>query len=449
MKAAGIAAIVIALIALPWLRAFFADRSFEKAVANSVAATARNGAADPGDVERQIEVSARERGIELPPGGVTFGKRGDAASGQQISVVGVRYQRAIYLGLRKEVSFEVPLAPATRPAIQPQPPPPAVASAIDAAVGHGLSGDPVDDDRCARDVAPQRRELAGQGYELLCGLVDGKPDGLYRKYDLSHQLRLRGRYDAGMKKGLWTTWRGNGVRESEIEYFEDQKSGLETQYNASGSKILVGHWRQGQKHGLWEEYTPNGALFRESNYRQGLLNGRETVYAEDGTRLSEGHFVDDKKSGHWVHFYRSGHKAAEGDFGEGVEIGVWRVWDENGQEQPARRFEKGQVTLVEEPVARCPAGAVARRIESTSMREVWCERTTNNTRRVGRKSYPSTKIERHGPATAFYRTGSKAFEGQWANGVKDGRWIYYRSDGQVSREEIWNRGVLVTESYGR
>lgn len=442
MKAALIAVIVLALIAAPWVRAHFADLAFERAVSELAETPGSLAGADAESTTQRVRDLASDRGIKIPPDGVKPVTRTSPGGAEQLTGVSVQYERPIYLGLSKAVRFEIAVV-APPPAAKSQPAPAVADAAVEASV-------PIDAGTavgCAGGAPPTRRDLASQGYELVCSLVAGKPDGFYQQYDQTHQLRLRGFYDEGMKKGLWTSWRNNGVRESEIEYFEDQKSGLETQYDASGAKLVVGHWRAGKKHGLWEEYAPNGTLFRESNYQRGQLNGRETIYADDGTRLSEGQFVDDKKSGHWVHFFRNGNKAAEGDFDQGNEVGVWRIWDENGQEQPARRFEQGKVTLVEG--TRCPAGTVARRSEGTSLRETWCERTTGETTRTGRSSFQTTRTLRHGPTVAFYGDGTKFFEGQYADNSKDGRWTYYRPDGQVSRQETWRHGVLLQESYSR
>ena len=54
--------------------------------------------------------------------------------------------------------------------------------------------------------------------------------------------------------------------------------------------------------------------------------------------------------------------------------------------------------------------------------------------------------EVHGSYNQYYLNGNIEIQGQLNNGVKNGKWVYYDQDGNINREEIYNKTGEIKDS---
>jgi antitoxin component YwqK of YwqJK toxin-antitoxin module len=104
--------------------------------------------------------------------------------------------------------------------------------------------------------------------------------GDYSVYDNEHNLLENGRFDFGLKDGVWLSWAADGTVESEIE------------------------WNIGEKEGI-AKYYKGGVLQREEIYKNNLLHGKTIEYIDGGkpttVRYKRGELIG---TGWWKGFWK-------------------------------------------------------------------------------------------------------------------------------------------------
>ncbi len=90
----------------------------------------------------------------------------------------------------------------------------------------------------------------------------------YKRFYENHDLRERGTFKNGVKKGVWYLWHPNGNVSEKIKYNND---GLPHGYYAmlddSGDLIIEGNYNKGKRHRKWIDYQENDTI----RYRHGKL----------------------------------------------------------------------------------------------------------------------------------------------------------------------------------
>jgi hypothetical protein len=104
----------------------------------------------------------------------------------------------------------------------------------------------------------------------------------------------------------------------------------------------------------------------------------------------------------------------------------------------------------------CPQGSERRGAAPPDGYEEWCEAGVEGYPGLRRREGPArvyyddgairveesfTKGERSGAFVEWHRNGTKAREGTYAAGAKDGRWTVWRESGAVEEESEWTNGV--------
>jgi antitoxin component YwqK of YwqJK toxin-antitoxin module len=89
----------------------------------------------------------------------------------------------------------------------------------------------------------------------------------YQKFYHSNQLAEAGKYDSGLKDGIWKTWFKNGTLQSNIYWNDGQKDGSYYAYDESGFLVEQGKFKNNKKHGRWINYISKDTL----KYRDGKV----------------------------------------------------------------------------------------------------------------------------------------------------------------------------------
>ncbi len=137
-------------------------------------------------------------------------------------------------------------------------------------------------------------------------------------------------------------------------------------------------------------------VYKDKKYKE--KHGLFTYYFANGTISSKGECINDKNAGLWTLWHENGQKESEGLYKNGFLDGRWQYWYDNGL---PRYTITHKLNIVE------------------------------------------------GEGVYWHDTGEKKAQGNFLNGTKDGAWKYYYKNGDVSGEEFFQNGKLIsaTEYY--
>ncbi len=81
-----------------------------------------------------------------------------------------------------------------------------------------------------------------------------------------------------------------------------------------------------------------------------------------------------------------------------------------------------------DPIDACPDGARLAGAPPPSGRQQWCERETGG------------RPVKHGPYVAWHANGRRKIEGTYAEGEKEGRWVFSDPEGRRREEGVFRNG---------
>jgi len=182
----------------------------------------------------------------------------------------------------------------------------------------------------------------------------------------NEQFKTKGRYNNGLKSGLWTEWQNNGIKVSEEIYIQGELqsktffSDLHYQeigkiYYSNGienSKITWSYYpnlqmkfaqnsKNGQPHGMQYDWYENGQKMIEGYFLNGKAEGNVKNWYSKGNLKSDENYVADKLNGTGTSWYENGQKKIEGNYSLGKADGEYRKWYENGQIEQESNYTFG------------------------------------------------------------------------------------------------------------
>jgi antitoxin component YwqK of YwqJK toxin-antitoxin module len=94
----------------------------------------------------------------------------------------------------------------------------------------------------------------------------------FLKFYHSNQLAEQGKFNDGLKKGLWKTWHPNGILETTQNWSSGFKSGDYKRFDEKGNLLEKGRYGDNKKQGKWINYLSNDT----TEYRRGLIYLKKT-----------------------------------------------------------------------------------------------------------------------------------------------------------------------------
>lgn len=169
----------------------------------------------------------------------------------------------------------------------------------------------------------------------------GVPDGLCRTWHPGGVLASQGQYRAGAATGRWRYWRADGSLELECTYERDLYHGPWVRRfpggrDGDGGGAVVeeeGRFEHGVRVGLWTRYTPTGALLERGEYDAGQRTGRWEAFHSDGSLSAVVQWTDGALTGPTRGLHPDGTPAFEGELDGGGPVGPWRRWYADGTVQ--------------------------------------------------------------------------------------------------------------------
>ena len=315
--------------------------------------------------------------------------------------------------------------------------------------------------------------LSSEGY-----IINGFPDGIWKTYFKSSQLKTLGKRKQNKLEGEWFFYRENGNLERSITYINDIKSGLEKVYNSEGF-LSVGYlYEHGKKNGAALFYYSDGSVSKELLFLDGKENGKGIEYGTDGRIITfllynNGYLRSQekvnrfsskgKKTEKWLEYWSGSTKLKEeGNYSNGKKNGLFKIYDRKGQFARIETYKNGiiqeeytnQVLDVQKKIDK---DGKIKSIESFSngkkqgifkeygtKGEIISSVVYENDIKVG-EGIITGSGKYKGKWKIYYTTGELKAEGEYLNGYKDGKWKYYFLTGELEQEGIYKKNLVSGE----
>lgn len=117
--------------------------------------------------------------------------------------------------------------------------------------------------------------------------------------------------NGNLYNGMYYSYHGNGLKESELFIVEGKIQGKAYFYNQLGKIAEVGKYDDGLRQGQWTKYNEAGKVIATASFKNDQKDGEWKIYNDAGQILFEMHYALDKKTGTWRQWNDSGVLVAE------------------------------------------------------------------------------------------------------------------------------------------
>ena len=132
------------------------------------------------------------------------------------------------------------------------------------------------------------------GKNELGNYIDGKRDGIHRRWHENGQLIAEGNNIDGKLDGIIRMWHENGQLIVEGNYINGKEDGIIRSWHENGQLLSKGNYMDGKKDGIHRVWHSNGQLIGEGNFIDGKADGIHKTWHENGQLIGEGNFIDGK-----------------------------------------------------------------------------------------------------------------------------------------------------------
>jgi len=302
----------------------------------------------------------------------------------------------------------------------------------------------------------------------------GLKQGKWKEFHPERIVKLEGTYKNDLKHGYFREYTESGDLITTTKYengkvVEDAEElmnlELVSRYYENGNLKSLGSYREGTAEGVYREYSMEGEITASKIFKNGRLLG-EGIYDEKGIKQgywkeyyypseelkAEGKYIDGLRVEEWVFYHENGKVAQRGKFDKkGLPTGKW-VWFykteqllreeyfRNGREDGklVEYSDSGTVITEGEYIDGLEEGewvlTVGDHTEKGEYRDgnrhgIWEHHHIGTTKLMFQGEYFDGVPE--GKHSYYFSTGKKMLEGKYAAGVKQGEWKRYYGDGQV------------------
>lgn len=277
-----------------------------------------------------------------------------------------------------------------------------------------------------------------------------KKNGPALKYDSTGVLMVEEVFVDDLREGVAKYYHANGVLHKEVPFKAGKEEGRGYEYAEDGRIISLLHYgagllrkredinrvdAMGLKQGPWKEFHANGKVKWEGTYvdgeRQGLFKEydargslKDMVKFDNGVKdeqASQAQMLDIKRT-----YHPNGKVASMGSYSRtGKKEGLFRDFNEKGEATTASIYAGDQLLS---------QGTVN---DVGALEGEWTEFYITGEKRA-QGSYKAGKKE--GDWTFFHRAGGVEQKGKYQNGQPQGTWVWYYEDGKKHREELYRKG---------
>jgi uncharacterized protein len=189
------------------------------------------------------------------------------------------------------------------------------------------------------------------------------------------------------------------------------------------------------------------------------FNGEIISYSAGKVEF-EGMVKNGLRDGQWTYYYPSGQKKSEGGYLEGLKEGTWTYWLENGVQANVELYKMGnklgnEVTEPADSMSMETTAAPAAPVSKTTKTAVKSEETKPQpAEKTGVEEPKKPKpvvweelrggpvkfydgVPYTGPVVKYFRNGNLELEGNFTNGKRTGKWIFYFPTGTVKSTKYY------------
>ena len=234
----------------------------------------------------------------------------------------------------------------------------------------------------------------------------------------------------GQRIGLWVDLRDNGKLKEEGNYLNGLKEGTFKVYNKQGEFWKYEFYELGVLKENAEEtefvkiekfYDSKGRVIERGGTKNGMKHGIFQTLDSTGNIIFSRLYLNDSKQaegkydslnreiGEWKYFYPSGSVRTVGSFSNGKKVGDWKFYYENGKVEQTGKFDNN--LIIGKWLWYYPSGVVLRE-----------------------EYYRKGKLDGH--YTENDSLGNVVLEGDYADGLKQGKWFRFINDHKEEGEYI-------------
>jgi antitoxin component YwqK of YwqJK toxin-antitoxin module len=238
-------------------------------------------------------------------------------------------------------------------------------------------------------------------FSIQFSFTQSEPDGPYKEYYKSGELRTEGQYLNEKRDGAWKGYHKNGQvaalfsytkgkrdleqtayyddgtlkykteKEGEIyvlrSYYKSGKlyyeraltNGYYKEFREDESLKVEANYRDNALYGKWKEYSTNGNLKWSVSYENGYRNGTYEQYHDNGQLKLKGIILKGKKKGEEKRYDANGNLTWKGDYENDKFAKTWIKYDENGNKVEKIKIKKDKDKMEITPT-EVPDGVIER-----------------------------------------------------------------------------------------
>ena len=244
------------------------------------------------------------------------------------------------------------------------------------------------------------------------------------------------------------SYHANGLKKTSIWIYSDGEILKRNEWYGNGIKELEIPYKNDEPHGDFKRWTVYGDVIMTGNYKKGLRNGKWTSYFTNKKIEATRYYKKDHPVGDWegVHFNQN--KAFEEHYSDnGDSIGVWKKWYDNGnikeenscfKKNPKGELKRYTADGIIESETSCVNGKTeGMRIEYYS--DGIKIKLQENYSFVQKISTSEATSVLDGARTFYYGNGNVMKQEYWKKGERDSLWRWFDSDGnQIVQSKIEN-----------
>lgn len=164
------------------------------------------------------------------------------------------------------------------------------------------------------------------GLSLIYGSV------LSQEFYANGAIKSTGKYDDGIKDGLWKYYYPNGKLSARLNFEKGSLEGEQTYLSNMQGILAVENWKSDVQHDSSWYYYPNGKLEKKGRFGEGLYEGNWVFYYESGQLKRSGNYWQGLPEGEWTFYFENGQVNQKGILKEGKESGLWKYYNEEGNQ---------------------------------------------------------------------------------------------------------------------
>ena len=297
---------------------------------------------------------------------------------------------------------------------------------------------------------------------------NGMPDGNFKEYSPSGKVLkiekfVKGKVVSSIKKPTYDTLAIKNLKQKKEFYTNGKLKSLKT-------------FQDSNLFGIQLYYDISGKIINAEIYNylgikqsQGIVDtlsnkqGKWTFFNDFGNIISEGNFVNNKKNGDWIFYYDDGKIFEKGKYENGYPEGVWTWFYSNGQILRLENYYFGKKSGITYEISRQGDTILKGKYSEGVKDGKWFfqigDEFTSGEYYFGQKIdiwetyyYPEMRLKcktnyvdskKSGNHKCYYFNKEMKEIGIYSNGLKSGKWTYYKLDGNIDYTAEYSRGELI------